>query len=156
MAYRSGERRASGINPALVLKFIATSFVYLLAGLLLFLLDILGILIKNRDSVFVLWLFGFVAMIIFGLSYMFSSGLARSSARINATVNVEYVLLNMGVILFFSGFSGIISVQFGKPLAITGLIAIIIAVILHLANLIMVSMPKGGTHTERRSFEDEY
>ena len=75
MSYNSHERRSHGVDTALVIRFIATSFIYLFAGLIFLTLNIAGILDLNRDAIFILWLFGFVAMIVFGLSYMFASGL---------------------------------------------------------------------------------
>ena len=151
-----GERRSLGIDPALVLKFIATSFFYLLAGLAVFAADILGVFMVSHDAIFVLWLFGFVAMIIFGLSYMFSSGLTRSSAHMKSTVSKEYYLLNAGVILFFTGFSGAVTGIAGKIGAIIGLVSIIIAVSLHLINIALVATTRKVQKSETQSFADDY
>ena len=150
------QRRALGVDSSLVLKFIATSFVYLLAGLIFFTMQLAQIVNIQRDSIFVLWLFGFVAMIIFGLSYMFSSGLSRSSALINSTVTKEYVLLNAGVIGFFSGFSGLLPVPVRNGFAIVGLLLIIISVSLHLLNLVLVATARKTTKIEKQTFKDEY
>ena len=149
-------RRSLGVDSTLVLRFIATSFAYLLAGLVFFLFAMLGIMNLERDAIFVLWLFGFVAMIIFGLSYMFSSGLSRSSAFMNSTVKKEYVLLNIGVIAFFLGFSGAIPVIYGKPVALFGLIAIMVSVSLHLMNLVLVATTRKTTNVEKQTFQDNY
>ena len=91
-----------------------------------------------------------------GLSYMFASGLARSSAFINSTVSKEYILLNFGVVAFFIGFFGSVSQLVGKPLAITGLIAIMISVALHLANIILISRPKKTPTAREKGFGDDY
>lgn len=155
VAYNPGERR-SGCRPSLVLRFIATSFIYLLSGLLMLTLNFLGVLNLNRDAIFILWLFGFVAMIVFGLSYMFSSGLARSSALINRTVSKEYLLLNFGVVSFFAGFSGALPEIVGKPLALTGLIAVTISVSVHLVNIVIISKPRKAIKVERQGFGDDY
>ncbi|MHB1439742.1 MAG: hypothetical protein ACYCSO_03240 [Cuniculiplasma sp.] len=155
-ANNSHERRSTGVDISLVLRFIATSFMYLLAGLVLLTLNLAGILNLNRDAIFILWLFGFVAMIVFGLSYMFSSGLARSSAFINSTVSKEYILLNFGVVAFFIGFSGSVSQSAGKPIAITGLIAIMISVLLHLVNIMLISKPKKASTPKEKDFGDNY
>ncbi len=149
-------RRSLGVDSSLVLRFIATSFAYLLAGLIFFLIAMLGLLSIERDAIFVLWLFGFVAMIIFGLSYMFSSGLSRSSALMNSTVKKEYALLNIGVIAFFLGFSGTLPVPYGKPVALFGLLAIIISVSLHLMNLVLVATTRKTTNVEKQTFQDNY
>ena len=156
MSYNSHERRSTGVDTALVIRFIATSFIYLFAGLIFLTLNLAGIMDLNRDAIFILWLFGFVAMIVFGLSYMFASGLARSSAFINSTVSKEYILLNIGVVAFFTGFSGSVSQLVGKPLAITGLIAIMISVALHLANIILISRPKKTPTVREKGFGDDY
>ena len=145
-----------GVDTSLVLRFIATSFIYLLSGLLMLTLNFLGVLNLNRDAIFILWLFGFVAMIVFGLSYMFSSGLARSSALINRTVSKEYLLLNFGVVSFFAGFSGALPEIVGKPLALTGLIAVTISVSVHLVNIVIISKPRKAIKVERQGFGDDY
>ena len=149
-------RRVIGVDTTLVIRFIATSFVYLLAGLVFFLLNMLGVLNIERDAIFVLWLFGFVSMIIFGLSYMFSSGLSRNGALMNRTVTKEFYLLNAGIIAFFIGFSKALPMTAGKPVALLGLVMIIISVILHLMNLVLVAIPKKATKVENQSFEDNY
>lgn len=154
--HANASRRSLGVDSTLVLRFIATSFAYLLAGLIFFLMNLTGVLNLERDAIFVLWLFGFVAMIIFGLSYMFSSGLSRSSALMNSTVKKEYGLLNLGVIGFFLGFSGVLPVIYGKPIALIGLLAIIVSVSLHLMNLVLVATAKKATNVEKQSFRDEY
>ena len=156
MAYSPHGRRTSGVDSSLVLRFIATSFVYLLAGLVFLTFDLIGAMDLNRDAIFILWLFGFVAMIVFGLSYMFSSGLARSFALINSTISKEYVLLNLGVVAFFIGFSGTVPQIIGKPLTIFGLIALMVSVILHLINIVLISRPKKAPPVEKRGFGDDY
>ncbi len=149
-------RRTVGVDVSLVLRFIATSFIYLLAGLLIFAMNLLGLLNLDRDAIFVLWLFGCVVMIIFGLSYMFSSGLARNSAMINSTVPAEYLLLNAGVIAFFVGFSGALSSAIGKPIAVAGLAAIMISVLVHLVNIVLIMVSKRTQNAHKQGFGDEY
>ncbi len=156
MAYNPNKRQSLGVNTSIVLRFIATSFVYLLAGLIFLTLNLTEVLNLDRDAIFILWLFGFVAMIVFGLSYMFSSGLARSSALINSTVSKEYVLLNIGVVAFFIGFSGAVPQIAGKPLAIFGLIAIMVSVSFHLVNIILISKSRKVPAVEERGFGDDY
>lgn len=155
-SHANASRRALGVDSSLVLRFIATSFAYLLTGLIFFLVNLMGLLSLNRDAIFVLWLFGFVSMIVFGLSYMFSSGLSRSSALMNRTVKAEYVLLNLGVIAFFLGFSGALPLVYGKPVALAGLIGIIISVSLHLMNLVLVAATRKTSSVEKQSFQDSY
>lgn len=152
----SAYSRASGVKPTLVLKFISTSFIYLLAGLVILLFTLVGSIEIRRDAIFILWLMGFVAMIIFGLSYMFSSGLSRSSAMINSTVNKEYALLNAGIIGFFLGFTGIIPDVYGRIFAICGLLLLIISVSIHVVNLILIAVPKKKPNLANRSYEDDY
>ena len=156
MSYNAGKRRSSGVDSTLVVRFIATSFVYLLAGLIIFALNLLGVLNLNRDAIFVLWLFGSVIMIVFGLSYMFSSGLSRNSALINTTAGKEYLLLNGGVILFFAGLSGAVTGQTGKAIAIIGLLAIIVTVTTHLINIVLMASAKRTINVENQKFNDDY
>lgn len=156
MAYNPRQRQSMGVSVPLVLRFIATSFAYLLGGLIFMLLNLVGVLDLKRDAIFILWLFGFVAMIVFGLSYMFSSGLARSSAHINSTVSKEYILLNFGVVAFFIGFSGTVPQLAGKPLAIIGLVTVMISVLFHLVNIILILKLKKTPAVERQGYGDDY
>ena len=155
-AHSAYGRYSSAVDAHIVLKFIATSFLYLLSGLLIFALNLLAILNLNRDAIFVLWLFGFVAMIIFGLSYMFSSGLARKSALIIRTITDEYILLNAGVILFFIGFSGMLPTGIGRFATLAGLPLMIVAVAMHLTNLVMIVFSRKTASTQKPDFKDDY
>ncbi|MCL5785923.1 MAG: hypothetical protein M1151_04540 [Candidatus Thermoplasmatota archaeon] len=154
--YRYDSTRTSGINIFLILVFIATGFLYLLVGLVLFLVSITGLVFIGRDAIFVLWLFGFVAMMIFGLSYMFASGLAKDSAIMKLTISKEYFMLNLGIVLFFSGFSGLITKQYGEPMALIGVVSIMVSVVLHLLNLILVVKHVAVVNAPQKSFADDY
>lgn len=146
----------AGVDTSLVMKFISTSFIYLLAGLVMLEADFLKVLSVQRDSLFILWLFGFVVMIIFGLSYMFASGLTRNSAFMNRTESAEYILLNTGIILFFAGFSGLFPVYIAGPAAILGLIILSVSVLIHLINIITATANRRTSTMGRKSFGDDY
>lgn len=145
-----------GVDTSLVLKFIATSFLYLMAGLIFLAADIASLINMERDAIFILWLFGFVVMIIFGLSYMFASGLSRNSAMMNATENKEFILLNAGVIMFFAGFSGMIPAYAGRPVALCGLVLLMVSVALHIVNIVIAASSAGNGTSGKRAFRDDY
>ncbi|MCL5987909.1 MAG: hypothetical protein M1414_03270 [Candidatus Thermoplasmatota archaeon] len=150
------QRKPAGIDIPVILRFIVTGFVYLLAGLIIFMLNLTGIISIRADAIFILWLFGFVAMMIFGLSYMFSSGLARNSATINSTIRKEYILLNAGVIIFFSGFSSLVPMPEGKYLAIAGLLLLMVSVLIHLVNSAMIAKGRKNDQGGKKSYKDDY
>ncbi len=136
-----------------ILRFMATSFVYLPAGLVLLLSEITGIFHVRSDAIFVLWLFGFVAMMVFGLSYMFVSGLTRKTASMNSTMSAEYIFLNLGIISFFIGYSGILEPSIGVYFASAGLTLLLLSALMHAAN--MVRAVKGVGNASPRSREED-
>lgn len=153
MTEQSPRRYGTALPMKWILRFMATSFVYLPAGLILLLLAITGTVHVRSDAIFVLWLFGFVAMMIFGLSYMFASGLTRATASMNSTMSAEYALLNAGIIAFFAGYSGFLFPPVGEYFAAAGLISMLLSVLMHAANI--VRAVKGTRNTGARSREDE-
>ena len=151
------EKHTSGVSIPLVIRFIATSFLYLFVGLLIFAVDFTGFWYIDHDAIDMLWLFGFVVMIVFGLSYMFTSGLARNSGFISNTVSTEYILLNAGIIIFFIGYTDLISTVIYSYLSASGIILIMIAVLLHIMNLLLIGKSQRDRPASGKiSYADDY
>ncbi|MHB1493116.1 MAG: hypothetical protein ACYCSG_05725 [Thermoplasmataceae archaeon] len=153
--YSRNNRNSQSINIKTVLLFITSSFLYLMTGLIFLALELSGFISIRRDAIFIIWLFGFVAMIIFGLSYMFVSGLTRKKAFMNITMNYEYVFLNTGIIAFFIGFSGVIIYSTAKYFAVFGLALLMTAVALHIVNLAYSALPEKSKN-QGEGFADKY
>ncbi len=152
--YNRNGKHPNVLNIKMVLIFITTSFIYLLSGIIILMVDMIFGLGIRRDAIFIMWLFGFVAMIVFGLSYMFVSGFTRNKAFMNSTMKYEYIFLNIGVITFFAGFSGIISADFTVDIAGTGLTLLIIAITLHICNLAFSAFSGNQNNMKERNFSD--
>ena len=148
--YSHGERKQGPINIRYVLRFIAVSFLYLLAGIIALIVSMIPLVQIARDSIFILWLFGFVTMIIFGLSYMFVSGLSRSKAYAEKSINFEFFSMNAGVILFFIGFNMQYVSSFIKLLALVGLLLILFSEAAHVFNIIYMVSGKEGISKEKK------
>ena len=152
--YNKNAKHSNVLNIKTVLIFITTSFIYLLSGIIILMIDMISGLGIRRDAIFIMWLFGFVAMIVFGLSYMFVSGFTRNKALMNSTMKYEYIFLNIGVITFFAGFSGIIAADFTLDIAGAGLMLLIIAITLHIFNIAFSAFSGNQNNTKERNFTD--
>ncbi|MCL4373601.1 MAG: hypothetical protein M1360_01355 [Candidatus Marsarchaeota archaeon] len=53
-------------------------------------------------TVFIGWFFGFVMMMVFGLSYMFVPGFAHARYASYKMVAIEYAFLNIGIVAFMA------------------------------------------------------
>ena len=95
-------------------------------------------------------------MIIFGLSYMFVSGLSRSRGYVEKSINYEFLSMNAGVILFFTGFNLQNLYSYLKLMALAGLFLILFSVATHVFNIIYMVMGKGGIAKEKVSNSDDY
>ncbi|MCL5434726.1 MAG: hypothetical protein M1559_03400 [Candidatus Marsarchaeota archaeon] len=132
-------------NSKMALVFMATSFAYLLFGTIVLSLSLAGVLPISHDSVFILILYGFVVMIIFGLSYMFAPGFSHTKFADYRVSAAEYLMLNAGVILLFYSFIAASTIP--GPQKITALAALVLiaaSVLLHAASIWRILLPKGG------------
>ena len=122
-------------NAKLALMFVGTSMLYLMAGVILIAVALLQLVPLDRDAVFVMELYGFVAMMIFGLTYIFIPGLSHSAFADNKKVKAEFALLNVGIIALTTAMSGLVAIGISRLIVIPGLIALGAAVALHSYNL---------------------
>ncbi len=124
--------------------FIATGFLYFVIGTILLALNLSGIVVMNRDPIFVLLLYGFVTQLIFGVSYIFVPGVSRHSGTSYKSIIVEYVLLNVGIISFEG-----VALTYQKDVAVlaAGLVVLIVAALLHAINIWRTIIGKRGGNT---------
>ncbi len=116
----------------MVRLYIATGFLYFIIGTILVALNMLGIVVTERDPIFILLLYGFVTQLIFGVSYIFVPGVSRHSGTSYRGIIIEYILLNLGIIAFESV---ALTNQKDAAVLIVGLVALILAVLLHAINI---------------------
>jgi hypothetical protein len=112
--------------------YIATGFLYFVAGTILLALSMSDIVSVSRDPIFILLLYGFVTQLIFGVSYIFVPGVSRHSGTGYKSIVAEYILLNAGILAFES-----VALTNNKEdvVLIAGLVVLIAAVLLHAVNI---------------------
>ena len=116
----------------MVRLYIATGFLYFVIGTMLLAFSLTGAAAVDRDPIFILLLYGFVTQLIFGVSYIFLPGVSRNSGANYKVIAAEYVLLNAGIIAF----EGIaLTGQKDAAVILGGLMAMIVAVLLHAVNI---------------------
>ncbi len=112
--------------------YIATGFVYFVVGTILLALSMSNIIAISRDPIFILLLYGFVTQLIFGVSYIFVPGVSRHNTTSYKAIILEYLVLNLGIILFES----VAIADYREViLLVLGLAALIIAALLHAINM---------------------
>ena len=112
--------------------YIATGFLYFVAGTILLAFSMSGIVSVSRDPIFILLLYGFVTQLIFGVSYIFVPGVSRHSGTGYKSIVAEYILLNAGILAFES-----VALTNNKEdvVLIAGLTVLIAAVLRHAVNI---------------------
>lgn len=117
-----------------VFAYVITAFFYLITGTLVLGLIFSGIVNISPDDVFMLELYGFVVMLIFGVSYIFIPAMSGKtpSGKIQA---LEFTLLNLGIITVFSSsvaryYYDLASIEF------LGFILITISAVMHIMNTV--------------------
>ena len=121
-------------SSKLARSYMAIAFAYLLFGTIILALDLTGIISIKHDPIFILELYGFVTMMIFGLSYIFAPGLSHATFANYKSVAVELAAMNIGIILLFLSMIGL----FGNAANILlpfGLALLFLAILIHVANI---------------------
>ncbi|MCL4372088.1 hypothetical protein M1373_02080 [Candidatus Marsarchaeota archaeon] len=121
-------------SSKLARSYMAIAFAYLLIGTLILALDLTGLISVKHDPIFVLELYGFVTMMIFGLSYIFAPGLSHATFANYKSVAVELAAMNVGIIILFLSMVGL----FGSAAMVLlplGLALLLLAIAIHVANI---------------------
>lgn len=134
-------RSISGIT----LTYVRIGLVYLVAGPVLLLITASGAVRIDRDAFFVMQLYGFVTMIVFGISYFFVPGIAYGKVASIRAAKVQIVLFNAGAIGFTVALSGAFTGAVARILTIVSLSLILVATLLHAANL-WITISRGLKH----------
>lgn len=120
----------------LSLKYIKTSLIYLVAGATLMLLTFARVLTFEMTAFYFMQLYGFVAMMIFGLSYLFVPSFAHAFLYSLKLAKLQFWFMNVGVIGLTVSFSGLLpSSPDGKFVVIASLAIQVVALYLHTYNL---------------------
>lgn len=92
----------------LSLKYVKASLLYLAVGGTLLLLTFTHLLPFEMTAFYFMQLYGFVAMMIFGLSYLFVPSFAHAFLHSLRLARLQFWLMNVGVIGLTISFSGML------------------------------------------------
>jgi len=129
----SGPR--ASIVMSLTLKYVRASLLYLAIGTTFVALSMLSILPFSLTAFYFMQLYGFVANMVIGLSYLFIPSFSRNYLYSLGAAKAHFLLSNSAVILLTISFSGIIDL----PKIIPGISLAVLAfsVYLHVFNVFM-------------------
>jgi hypothetical protein len=120
----------------LSLRYVKASLIYLLAGATLMLLTFARVIQFQMTAFYFMQLYGFVAMMIFGLSYLFVPSFAHSFLHSLKLAKLQFWLMNIGVIGLSISFSGLLPYAPSTELLVGGSLLIqVVALYLHAFNL---------------------
>ena len=153
-------RLAQGPVASLVmrlsLKYVKASLVYLAAGVTLLLLIFSHLVAFDLTGFYFLQLYGFVAMMIFGLSYLFVPSFAHSFLHSMRLARLQYWLMNIGIVGMAAVFSGLIPYSPSIRYATVGFLFVLgIAVYIHVFNLWTTMRGWKGSPGERLARDQE-
>ncbi|MDA8054547.1 MAG: hypothetical protein M0Z77_02700 [Thermoplasmatales archaeon] len=121
----------SGGYIKLNLVFTTEAFLYLLAGLIAMIISFLPFVTLNRDAIYILWLFGFVGSMVFGITNIMMPSYGNKKEFRHSLIVSEIISLNTGTIATFIGLNGFSEIY----LVISGLTLLVIATLIHLIDL---------------------
>ena len=120
---------------ALGLRYAKSSVTYLAAGSTLVFLTFAGILQFSIFAFYFMELYGFVASMIFGVSYLMIPAFAHRPLHSVSLARAQWWVFNTGVIGLTVGFSGLLSGDWLRGLQISSWLLQTIAVYAHAYNI---------------------
>jgi len=134
----------------LSLKYVKASTLYLAAGGTLLVLTFSRIIPFALTAFYFMQLYGFVAMMIFGLSYLFVPSFAHAFLHSLRLARLQFWLMNIGIVGMTIVFSGLIpynpNIEFG---AVGFLLILVLALYIHVYNLWMTMRGWKGSPGEK-------
>jgi len=120
----------------LSLRYVKASLLYLVAGGTLMLLSFSRLLPFEMTAFYFMQLYGFVAMMVFGLSYLFVPSFAHGFLHSLKMANLQFWLMNIGFLGLTLSLSGILPFSPATKYITTGSLLIqVIALYLHAYNM---------------------
>ncbi|MEM0157070.1 MAG: hypothetical protein QXN26_03265 [Thermoplasmataceae archaeon] len=114
--------------------YFGQAFIYLLVGTVLFLLrGALGIPVAS-NSVSIIWLFGFVTSMIFGITNIMVPSYARRTPFKVSTIKAEIVLLNIAII----SLGVAMNVHAVRSLFAPAVVILLLSILIHTYDLLTV------------------
>jgi cbb3-type cytochrome oxidase subunit 1 len=120
----------------LSLRYVKASLLYLVTGATLMLLSFARFLPFEMTAFYFMQLYGFVAMMIFGLSYLFVPSFAHGFLHSLKMANMQFWLMNIGVIGLTVAFSGLLPYNPDTKILVIGTLLVQVAALyLHAYNM---------------------
>ena len=128
--------------------YFGQAFIYLLGGTVLFLLrGAMGIPVAS-DSISIIWLFGFVASMIFGITNIMVPSYARRTPFKVSAIKAEIVLLNIAII----SLGVAMNVHELRMLFAPAVIILLLSILIHTYDLLTVRRrPVSSMETQKAS-----
>ena len=120
----------------LSLKYVKASLAYLVTGSTLLLLTFTHVMPFEMTAFYFMPLYGFVAMMIFGLSYLFVPSFAHAFLHSLRLARLQFWLMNIGVIGLTVSFSGLLPYDPSVQFIVTASLTVqVVALYVHAYNL---------------------
>ncbi len=120
----------------LSLRYVKASLTYLIAGATLLLMTFARLLPFDMTAFYFMQLYGFVAMMIFGLSYLFVPSFAHAFLYSLRLAKVQFWLMNIGIIGMTTSSSGLLPYSLTiRFLVVASLLVLVTALYMHGYNL---------------------
>ena len=120
----------------LSLRYVKASLTYLAVGGTLLLATMAQLLPFDLTAFYFLQLYGFVAMMIFGLSYLFVPSFAHAFLHSLKLAKAQFWLMNIGIVGMTTTLSGLLPYNPDLRFLVTGsLVLLVAALYMHVYNL---------------------
>jgi hypothetical protein len=120
----------------LSLKYVKASLIYLAVGGTLLLATMAHFLPFDLTAFYFLQLYGFVAMMIFGLSYLFVPSFAHSFLHSLKLAKAQFWLMNIGIVGMTTTLSGLLPYNPDLRFLLVGSLSLLVAALyMHVYNL---------------------
>ena len=140
----------------LSLRYVKASLTYLAAGGTLLLLTFSHLIPFELTAFYFMQLYGFVSMMIFGLSYLFVPSFAHAFLHSLRLAKLQFWMMNVGVVGMTIVFSGLISYTLNIEYFTVGFLAVLVlALYVHVYNLWMTIRGWRGSPGERLAREQQ-
>jgi len=139
----------------LSLKYVKASLLYLTTGVTLLLLSFSHAIVFDLTGFYFMQLYGFVAMMIFGLSYLFVPPFAHAFLHSMRLARLQFWLMNLGVVGMAIVFGGVIPYTSNIGyVTLVFLLTLVFAVYIHAYNMWMTLRGWRGSPGEKLASQE--
>ena len=140
----------------LSLRYVKASLTWLAVGGTLLLLTFSHLLPFDLTAFYFMQLYGFVAMMIFGLSYLFVPSFAHAFLHSLRLAKLQFWLMNLGVLGMTAAFSNLLPYNPNMRFVVVGsLLTLVVALYIHVYNLWTTMRSWKGSPGEKLARNEE-